>query len=90
VQLSYSKEEEKEEGIDSLLEKLRSEEDFFLTTLPRMIRNDPDKVKFTMFEQSKELVGNYGSIRVKLLKKAFRVIFDNLITKTTKVGVAYF
>lgn len=56
-------------GIDGLLEKLKEEETFANEGLPKMIKTNPDNVRLTMIEQTYDKMGEFGTIRVKLLKE---------------------
>jgi hypothetical protein len=68
------------------------EEDYGLNKIPQMIRADPNSVRFTMLETLRDRVGFYGSLRIKFLKKAFKLIIDNIIPefmKTTMMSVLH-
>jgi hypothetical protein len=60
--------EDKEETLTSLLKKLKEEVDFQEQKIPQMIRNNPENVKYTMIEETKDLIGEFGSLRMKILK----------------------
>jgi hypothetical protein len=49
-----------------------------------MFKIDETKVKLTMFEISRDRIGAFGSWRVQLLKKLFRLIIDNLLSPEMK------
>ena len=54
--------------------KLIEEEKFFVEGIPEIFDKNPDKFRYTMFEQSRESIGCYGTDRIKVLKEAFRTI----------------
>ena len=65
--------------------RLEQEEKFFTEDIPRMLDNNHDKFRYTLYDQSLELCYAYGSERVKVLKDAFRTIIDNVIPLQFKV-----
>jgi GAF domain-containing protein len=44
-----------------------------------MLKIDPSSVRLAMIETSREKVGTNGILRIQLLKRAFKLIIDNLI-----------
>lgn len=64
---------------------LIEEEKFEYEILPKMIEENPDQFRFTLYERSRDLVHSYGALRVKVLKAAFRTIINNLIAPRYKV-----
>jgi len=70
--------------------RLEEEEKFINEYIPRMIETDPDKFRYTLYDQSRELCFAFGSERVKVLKDAFRTIIDNVIPLQFKVFLTMF
>ena len=70
------------------IEKLKIEEQFVYDELPKMIKTDPSQIRLTMIERSLELVGNYGSERIKYLKEKFREIINNIVSLESKTIIA--
>lgn len=77
-----------QDGIDGLLEQLRSEEKFAHEDLPKLIKTNPDNIKLTMIAQTNEKVGEFGTVRINLLKECFKTIIENIIPVDTKMVVA--
>ncbi|CAI2363965.1 unnamed protein product [Moneuplotes crassus] len=62
------------------LEKVFKREDhFWKNTLPKLIEKNPEKVKFTLMDQNKELSGLNGKTRMSFLKTQFKNIIQNVI-----------
>ena len=76
--------------IDDLMAKLNNEENFLLETLPQMLRTEPEKVKFTLMDQTYQNLGPFSNSRVKLIKTLFRLILENVISLDTKVVIMNF
>ena len=71
------------------IEKLKIEENFIYDELPKMIKIDPSQIRLTMIERSLELIGNYGTERIKYLKERFRDIINNIVSLESKTIVAW-
>ena len=50
------------------LERLIQEEKFAYEEIPKMLKNNPEKVRYTLIDQTKETMGSYGTARIKFLK----------------------
>ena len=74
----------------SKFEKLKSGEDYNYNSLPKMFKNNPDSVKYSMYEQIKESVGVYGSDRIDYLKQQFRNILENVLPFEIKLSMFMF
>ena len=46
--------------------------------IPTIFENNLDNLRYTMYEQSRDSVGLFGTERVKVLKDAFRTITANI------------
>ena len=55
-----------------------------------MLRNNPEKVRYTLIDQAKEVIGTYGSARVRVIKAAFRTVIDHLVPLESKLCMAIF
>ena len=75
--------------IDELLRKLKEEQDFVTNILPKLLRDNPEKVKFTMLDQNRENLSSFSPLRVALIKKAFRIILENIAPLDTKLTIMY-
>lgn len=80
--------EESKDTIETTVQKLHMEENFAYIDLPNMILKDPEQIKFTMMENTLDKMGNHGSLRVKTIKNAFKVIIDNIVCRETKAAMA--
>lgn len=58
--------------------------------LPKMIKNTPELIKYSMIEQTRESVGAYGTDRMEFLKQQFRNIIDNVLPSEDKVSLILF
>ncbi|CAI2362511.1 unnamed protein product [Moneuplotes crassus] len=68
----------------SKLEKVfKRENRFWKNTLPRLIEKNPEKVKFTLMDQNKELSDLNGKARILFLKSQFRKIIQNVLPFNT-------
>ena len=65
-------------------EVLINEEKYAYINLPKLLKVDPEKVRFTMIDQTLDVVGDYGSKRVTLIKDCFRTIIDNIMSIESK------
>ena len=54
--------------------KLEIEDKYALKTIPEMYKNDPESIRYTMIEQTKESRGAFGNIPI-------RSILNNLGTE---------
>lgn len=75
---------------DGTKQKLIEEEKFINEELPKILDNNPDQFRYTMFERSRDLCGCYGTERVKVLRHAFRTIIQNILPLQFKVYLAMF
>lgn len=80
--------EERKDSLENQVSKLRMEENFAYIDLPNMIEKNPEQIKFTMIDDARERIGNYGSMRVDLIKNAFKTIIDNIVCGETKAIIA--
>ena len=55
-------------NIDGLLQRLEYESQYSQETLPDMVKDNPERVRFSMIEQANDVMGSYGSCRVQLIK----------------------
>ena len=55
-------------NIDGLLQRLEYESQYAQETLPDMMKVNPEQVRFSMIEQTNDVMGSYGSCRVQLIK----------------------
>ena len=69
------------------LQSLLDEEKFAYEEIPKMLRNNPEKVRYTLIDHTKEVMGTYGSARIKLLKTAFRTIIEHIVSLESKLGI---
>ena len=70
-----------EEDKRSLLKK---KETFTFNEMPDIFKNDPDKVRFTMIEESMEQISGFSDERLDFIKDSFRDILDNVGSPDTK------
>ena len=70
-----------EEDKRSLLKK---KETFTFNEMPDIFKNDPDKVRFTMIEESMEQISGFSDERLDIIKDSFRDILDNIGSPDTK------
>jgi len=70
-----------EEDKRSLLKK---KETFTFNEMPDIFKNDPDKVRFTMIEESMEQISGFSDERLDIIKDSFRDILDNVGSPDTK------
>jgi hypothetical protein len=89
-QSSASAEDNKEENILGLLDKLKEEVSFQENKIPQMLRTNPENVRYTMLEELNDITGEFGSLRIKILKKAFWMFLENILPNCSKYGVALF
>ena len=68
-------------GIEGLLQQLEDDSKYSLETLPEMIKNNPEQVKFSMIEQTSDSLNN---CRIQLIKKWFRAVLENIIDDKIK------
>jgi Arc/MetJ-type ribon-helix-helix transcriptional regulator len=73
-----------------LLDKLKEEVSFEENKIPQMLRNNPENVRYTMLEELNDITGEFGSLRIKILKKAFWMFLENILPNCSKYGVAVF
>ena len=73
--------------IDGLLQRLEYESQYALETLPDIMKDNPEQVRFSMIEQANDMMDSYGSCRVQLIKSWFKLIIDNILDDRMK---AYF
>jgi len=74
----------------SLYDQLKSAEKHKFVTLPKMWREDPSSVKYSMYEQSRDDVGPFGKIRIAFLKEQFNNIIENLIPMEQRIALCTF
>jgi hypothetical protein len=79
-----------EERTNNKFEMLINDEKFAYIKLPEMLQSEPDKVRFTMIDQSIEIVGAYGKQRIKFIKELFKTILDNILSMESKALFACF
>mmetsp|Transcript_6002 Transcript_6002/g.5170 ORF Transcript_6002/g.5170 Transcript_6002/m.5170 type:complete len:217 (+) Transcript_6002:3-653(+) len=65
----------------------KRDENYILSTVPKMIKEEPQKVTYSLLSQSKEQVGVFGQERVALLKKKFNDIVDNILPLQNKIAL---
>ena len=71
-------------------EIFKRNEHFWSKTIPKMIKNNPEKVKYTMMVQNKEIAGVYGTSRISFLKDQFKKILINAMSTEVKVSLIHF
>jgi len=59
-------------------------EDYVYVTLPKMMRETPEKVRFTMLDQEFNEAADYGDERISCIKSAFRTIIDGIVCAEAK------
>lgn len=75
---------------DSSSSKLLQEQQYLFETLPKMYKEEPEKVTYSMLENVRDKYGPFGTERVKVLKHAFRTIIENVIPLDLKpLAVAF-
>lgn len=72
------------------IEKLQMENDYALRTLPRMYKQDKQKVSYTSMEQTKETRGALGTERVRLLRELFNSFLKNILPVENKATLYLF
>ncbi|CAI2376447.1 unnamed protein product [Moneuplotes crassus] len=75
---------------NDLLTKLQQEEDFMYCVLPKIVTQNPDQFRMSMYETCRDAEGPYGSLRIQVIKDSFRKIIDNLMPLNFKVLLAAF
>ena len=88
-QLKRTKERSIGTNIESLMQKLESESQYASEMLPWMIKNDPEKVRFTMLDQTMDNIGSYGNYRIQLIKNWFKIIIENIVDDKIKAIAAW-
>jgi chromosome segregation ATPase len=78
-------EENKEENIVVLLDKLKEEVSFQENKIPQILRTNPENVRYAMFEELNDITGEFGSLRIKILKKAFWMFLENILPNCSNV-----
>ncbi|CAI2370126.1 unnamed protein product [Moneuplotes crassus] len=64
----------------TLCEKIfKRENHFWQNTLPKLIQKNPEKVKYTLMEQNKDIADVYGAARIAFLKSQFRNIIQSVL-----------
>ena len=76
-------------NIDGLLQRLEYESQYAQETLPDMVKDNPEQVRFSMIEQANDVMGSYGSCRVQLIKSWFKLIIDNIVDDRMKGVMAW-
>ena len=71
------------------MQRLESESQYAFEVLPKMIKNNPEKVRFTMLDQIIENMGSYGSYRIQLIKNWFKIIIENIVDDKIKAIAAW-
>lgn len=61
------------------INKFIEDETFLNCGIPSLVEKQPDLVNPIMIDQSFDLVGPFGTERIKTIKKGFKVIIDNCI-----------
>mmetsp|Transcript_17109 Transcript_17109/g.15073 ORF Transcript_17109/g.15073 Transcript_17109/m.15073 type:complete len:298 (+) Transcript_17109:9-902(+) len=59
-------------------------EDFVYDKLSKLIRKDPDEVRYSTLEQANEHITDFSDDRVDYLKTAFKSIIENVVNLETK------
>ncbi|CAI2376409.1 unnamed protein product [Moneuplotes crassus] len=72
---------------DPLAQLLR-EENFMYCGLPKVISQNPEQFRMSMFETCRESEGPNGSCRVQVLKNSFNKIINNCMSLNYKVSLA--
>ncbi|CAI2373117.1 unnamed protein product [Moneuplotes crassus] len=72
------------------LSQLHQEENFMYRVLPKVISQNPDQFRMSMYETGRDIEGPNGSLRVKVIKDAFRKIIDNCMSPHMKFPLAAF
>ena len=67
------------------INKFVEDETFCNCGIPNLIDKNPVLVNSTMIDQMFDLVGPFGSERVSCLKKAFKIIIDNVLPLHAKM-----
>ncbi|CAI2375027.1 unnamed protein product [Moneuplotes crassus] len=70
------------------LAQLYREENFMYCSLPKIIRQNPDQFRMSMFETYRNSEGPHGSCRVQVLKNSFNKIINNCMSLNYKVSLA--
>ena len=70
--------------------KLKNEEEFKYKGLPKMLKENPDMVKYSMIQQSRELVGVNGKYRVSFIKDQFKNILDNVVNLEARSAIVMY
>ena len=70
-------------GIEGLLQQLEDDSKYSLETLPEMLKNNPEQVKFSMIEQASDTLYN---CRIQLIKKWFRTVLENIVDDKIKIN----
>ena len=84
-------EQGKTEGIKSDREmKIIEAENYATVLLPKLIKSDPDKVRFSMIHQAFDNLEMANEDRVILIKQSFKTILDYIVSVETKVIYACF
>lgn len=77
-------------GIDRILTDLKAEEKFYYEELPEIVKSSPDNIRQGMCFRSHDKVGEFGSLRVDLIKECFNTIIENILPISMKINVAVF
>ena len=55
--------------------------------MPKIFKEDPDKIKLSLVETNREDMGAYGNARVSFIKDQFNNIIDNLLPNEMKFAL---
>ncbi|CAI2364530.1 unnamed protein product [Moneuplotes crassus] len=69
----------KEPTISACEKIFKRENHFWQNILPNLIQKNPEKVKYTLMEQNKDIADVNGAARISFLKSQFRNIIQNVL-----------
>ena len=74
-----------------MINKLVSINEYFAYyQIPKIVKEDPHKVKFTQMDQAQEHLYERNTTRLSIIKKAFNDIIEFILSKKSKCYVAVF
>jgi len=73
-----------EEVKDTYQENIQDSEKFAYEDFPKMFKERPEQVKFTMIHETFEKLNNSSPLRINLIKNAFTTILDSILAPDTK------
>jgi len=64
---------------------LHEYEDFVFDKLPKMMRKNPEDVRFSTVSQASEHISDFSNERIDYIKTCFSKIINNIVNLRTKV-----